>query len=512
MTGSAKAPSKTFSGNYILGQFQHVKDANGEIASINPGDLRLAPIKIPFGYEAVNEAVAAARKSCMSWSRLSLGDRQGAIAKYRNALAKHAERVAVTITEQVGTPLWETRLEIGETLRLIDFFLRTISETGPELNLSSMDGSDGTTASVRLRPRGVAVAVSPAIQPVLDSHCYIIPALLHGNAVILKSSRHAPFVGQCLAEIAHEAGLPAGTFNVLHGDPEIARRLACHPDVDLVFFTGSYETGLNLRKQVAGDYWKIAVLDMVGKNAMVLWEDCDFERAIEQALLCAFQTTGQRRTTASRILVHDKIFDRFVTEFHALAKKCSVGYGMKDGAQAPFLGPLMSQDAMENYVRYQAFALRDGCEEVMRGKPLEREEKGFYVSPSIHLVSKPDPKSTYQKSEIFGPNAAIYRVSELDDAIEILNHPPTGLVSSIYSSKKEVFSRFSSGTKAGLLHWNIPTLASTFELPNAGLKKSGNARPMGRWAWQQCTYPIASFENPNVVTNNEGIPFPRRGA
>jgi succinylglutamic semialdehyde dehydrogenase len=498
---------KPFRGNYILGQFLPVKDANGEITSINPGDLRTAPIRCPFGYEAVNEAVAAARKSCAAWSRLSLGDRQGAVARYRDVLKKHSETVARTITEQIGTPLWETRLEIAETIRLIDFYLNLVPQNSTEHAIAE---KDSLKATVRTHPRGVAVVVSPAIQPVLDSHNYLIPALLHGNAVILKSSRHAPFVGQCIAELAHEAGLPAGTWNIVHGDPEIARRLACHADVDVVFFTGSYETGLNLRKQVASDFWKTAVLEMVGKNAMVLWDDCDFERALEHALVCAFQTTGQRRTTASRILVHDKIFDRFVTEFHALAKKCTVGSGLKgDGA---FLGPLMSQDAMENYVRYQAIALRDGCEEVMRGKPLEREEKGYYVSPSIHLVTNPDPKSTYQRSEIFGPNAAIYRVSDLDEAVEIVNHPATGLVGSVYSQKREIFGRFAADAKVGLLHWNIPTLTSTYELPAGGLKKSGNGRPMGRWAWQQCTYPIASWEAETVQPAPTEIPFPRRNA
>jgi succinylglutamic semialdehyde dehydrogenase len=291
-----KATPVPFRGNYILGQFMDVKDANGELLSIDPGDLRTAPTPCPFGYEAVNEAVAAARKSCLSWSRLSMGDRQGAVGRYRDALKKHSELLAKAITKEVGTPLWETRIEISETIRMIDAFQKSIGESHLEQPIGTSDfNGTGVSATVRLRPRGVAVVVSPAIQPVLDTHANFIPALLHGNAVILKASRHAPFVGQAISEIAHEAGLPAGTFNVVQGDPEIARRLACHPDVDLVFFTGSYETGLNLRKQVAGDYWKIAVLEMVGKNAMIVWDDCDFDRALEHALASAFQTTGQRR-------------------------------------------------------------------------------------------------------------------------------------------------------------------------------------------------------------------------
>ena len=158
------------------------------------------------------------------------------------------------------------------------------------------------------------------------------------------------------------------------------------------------------------------------------------------------------------------------------------------------MGPLLNDEAVENYIRYQGIAVREGCEEIMRGKSLDRNPKGHYVSPSIHLVSKPDPKSVYQKSEIFGPNVALYAVDDIEEAIDILNLSQHGLVTSVYSKTREVFQRACENVRVGTLHWNRPTHAPTYRLPRGGLKKSGNSRALGSLAWQQCTYPVSATE------------------
>jgi len=264
--------------------------------------------------------------------------------------------------------------------------------------------------------------------------------------------------------------------------------------VQVVLYTGSYETGLKVQKQLLSDYWKIVVLDMVGKNGVLIWDDSNYHQALHETVYSAFLTTGQRRTTASRVLVHHSLLERFQKDFHALAKKASVGYGYTPSEQAPFLGPLLNDEAVENYIRYQGIAVREGCEEIMRGKSLERNPKGHYVSPSIHLVTTPDPKSVYQKSEIFGPNVALYGVEDLEQAIEVLNLSQHGLVASVYSKNRDIFQRACENVRVGTLHWNRPTHTATYRLPRGGLKKSGNSRVMGSLAWQQLTYPVTSTE------------------
>jgi succinylglutamic semialdehyde dehydrogenase len=510
-------PNRVYRGSYIQGHFVKIDDPNGALQSDNPGNLELPSVECPFSFEHVHEAVAAAKVSYHSWRRLSIGERTAAVGRYRDLLKQREVALAVQITFETGKPLWEAKEELAETGRLIEYFMKeaallpapiAIEEATPSTKKSELEPE--TIGVVRSLPRGVVAVISPAISPILDSHAHLIPALLYGNTVVLKSSRHAPLVGQAIAELSHDAGLPAGVLNVIAGNAEVAQRLVADTEVDAVFFTGSYETGLNLKKQLLGDYWKLLVLEMVGKNGMLVWDDAHYAKALHEALYAAYMTTGQRRNSTNRILVHEKICDRFVADFHKLAKKCTVGYGLVEGDSAPFLGPLLSEAAMENYVRYQGIAVREGCEEIMRGKNLERTERGYYVSPSIHLVQRPDPKSVYQKSEIFGPNVAIYRVHDLEEAIEILNLPQHGLVASVYSRNKETYLRAAEEVRVGTLHWNRPTIAPAYRLPAGGVKKSGNHRPMGSFAVNQCTYPLGSLESTGSFhASSLPLPMPR---
>lgn len=484
--------NRQYRGSYIQGHFVPVDDPNGALESKNPGDLDQNETQVPFSFAHVREAAGAAKSAFGMWKRLAPGERAAAIVRYRDLLKTRAREVAAYITFETGKPLWEAIDELNETVALIDYFLKEAANEPSQLSIA--DVAPETAGVVRFYPRGVAAVISPGISPVLDSHAHWIPALIHGNTVVLKSSRLAPMVGQVIAEVIHDAGLPAGVFNVIPGNTEVAQRLSSDPDIDMVFFTGSYETGVTLKKQLLGDYWKVLVLEMVGKNGMVIWDDAHYAKALHEALYACFVTTGQRRNTTNRLLVHEKLYDKFVADFHKLAKKITVGYGLVDDDKGPFMGPLLSDAAMENYVRFQGIAVREGCEELMRGKALDRSPHGHYVSPSIHLVQRPDPKSVYQKSEIFGPNVAIYRVHDLEEAADILNLPQHGLVAAVYSHSRETYLRLAEDVRVGTMHWNRPTVAPAYRLPSGGVKKSGNARPMGSFASRQVTYPQASME------------------
>jgi succinylglutamic semialdehyde dehydrogenase len=481
-----KAPSRNYLGNYLHGSFVRVRASNGEVESRNPGDLDCTALKCAFNFEHVVEAVSSASRGAAAWRKMALSDRLSALANYRASLEKRRETLAELISFETGKPLWESQEEVLETLSILQFYLETAGKS-PFGEVSSAPGT-----KITYHPRGVVAVVAPGICPLSDSHLHFFPALVYGNTVAMKASRHAPMVGQTIAECVHEAGLPAGVFNLIHGDAEVARRLVSHPEVQVVFFTGSYETGLKVRKQIVSDYWKTAVLDMVGKNGILVWNDANYYQALHDAVYSAFLTSGQRRTTASRILVHHEWIERFQNDFHQLAKKITIGYGLSQ--EAPFLGPLLNDEALENYLRYQAIAVRENCDEIMRGKPLERNPKGHYVSPSIHRVTKLDPKSTYQKSEIFGPNVAFYSVGGIEEAIEVFNLSQHGLVASVYSSSREPFLQVVENVQVGTLHWNRNTHTQTYHLPRGGLKKSGNSRTMGSLAWQQCTYPVVTTE------------------
>lgn len=482
---------REFRGDYFRGQFHKAKDPNGEVLSRNPGDIDTSEVAVPFSYEHLHEAVVSAKRSFPAWRRMSVQDRYAALQRYRETVRLNSERLASILSFEVGKPLWEARQEINDCLNAIDFFLNRGSQTAVEEKVSAPE--EHCEGRVRFLPRGVMVVITPGAEPVLIAHAHFIPALLNGNTCVLKASKYAPFTGQLIAELIHDSNIPSGVLNVVQGNSEAARRLVIDPDVDGILYTGNYETAEKIKKQLLSDFWKTQIFETGGKNATLIWSDAQYEKALLESVLGAFVTSGQRCSNTSRILVHATLFDRFVEDFHNLAKKISVGYGL-DETQNVFMGPLISERALEDYLRFQGIAVREGAEEIMRGKALERDKHGFYVSPSLHVIQKADPKSVYQKSEIHGPNAALYKVQDLEEAIEVINHSQYGLVAAVYSQAREIFLRTADELRVGIIHWNRPTTHTTLKLPHGGIRKSGNSRPMGNYAGYQCTYPVACLE------------------
>ncbi|MFM8269915.1 MAG: aldehyde dehydrogenase family protein [Pseudomonadota bacterium] len=485
---------RTYLGNYIGGHFVTVSDPQGVIWSRNPGNLDEKSVDFPFCNSHVDEAVHAAKRSFPIWRRLTAAERYSYLKRYREILFQRSEALAFLDSFEIGKPLWESRQEIMDCLKVIDHFLQLGSQTTLETKVP--DAKLGIDGIVRHFPIGVIAVVSQSVMPLVSIHHHFIPALLNGNTVVVKTTKFAPGLGQAIAECIQEAGLPAGAFNFLQGDGDIARRLTGHPEVDGVFFTGTPETTIAIKKQLLNDYWKIQVIQSGGKNASVVWNDCNYDLTLRCLLLSAFSASGQRYTSTSRIIVHRSIFDRLLKDFHIQCKKLSIGYGLASTKPLPFMGPLVSERLLDDYVRYQGIAVREGCEEIMRGKPLERSPKGYYVSPSIYAIPKADPKSVYQNSEFFGPQVSFYSVSDLDEAIEITNQTQFGLVSSLFSSDPKHFEHFVHEAKVGVCHWNLPSTQVSYKMPFVGLRKSGNMRPMGSFSNYQCTYPVSSLVLP----------------
>jgi succinylglutamic semialdehyde dehydrogenase len=202
-------------------------------------------------------------------------------------------------------------------------------------------------------------------------------------------------------------------------------------------------------------------------------------------------SAGQRCSCTSRIIVHKKIHDQFVERFYATAKKLKIGHWRED----VFMGPLISADAVDKFIRFQEIAKREGAESLMRGKALSLDHDGYYVTPSINLVKQFDPKSVYQKSEIFGPNVAIFSVDSFEEALEINNSSGFGLVMSIFSKDRALYEKALIEAKVGVLNWNRTTNGASSRMPFGGMNKSGNDRPSAHFAVQYCTVPVSSLED-----------------
>lgn len=486
-----------YQGDYIGGHFLKVSESNGEIFSQDPGNLDRRPIPIPYRYDHVEESAGAAHQAFATWRNMPASDRFAAILRYSEQLRKRKDQIALCVSSEMGKPLWEAQQELDQTLVLIDYFLKLGSHTAASAPVAFENSQ--FTGNIRSNSLGVVAVFGSPDMPVLFNHQLFIPALIHGNTVLFKPSIFTPLSGQCLAEAFHDASFPSGVFNLVQGNDELSRRLCGSRQVNSILFTGSFETSVKLKKELVSHFWKKVVLHLGGRNALTIWKDAPYEKAIYDTIFSGFVTSGQRQSSLGSVFVHDSIFDKVVEDLHRLAKKCSVGYGPQ--ANAAFLGPLFSERTMENYLAHQSIAVREGCEEIMRGKALERAERGHYVTPSIHIVVSPDKSSIYQKEPLFGPNIALYRVRAVEEISEVMRMTQYGFVASFYSKDRESFSRFMDAVPVGHCYWNIPTTAPAYEIPYGGIQKSGNFHPMGSWSHLQCTWPKSSIEDEQATMN-----------
>lgn len=487
-------------GDYINGTWMPVDRADGEFKSTSPADLADEIMKVSFRHDRVEEAMKAAKKAYLPWAQLTMDQRKAHLLKLKDVFDQHAEQMAQLIARDSGKPLWDSMGEAKNLGNKIDITVNhSIKLVADDVVQNALPQ---VTGMIRHKSRGVMAVIGPFNFPAHLPNGHIIPALLMGNTVVFKPSEQTPAVGQFYAELVEKAGFPPGVFNMVQGDGETGRKMVLHEDTDGILFTGSYEVGLKIKQETMTHYWKILALEMGGKNATVVWEDADMDKAVYESLVGAYMSTGQRCSGTSRIVVHDKIADEFTERFYQAAKKLSIGHWSEN----PFMGPLINQGAVDKYVRYQEIANRENCESLMRGKTLDLKHKGFYVTPSIHLVKKFDPNSVYQKSEIFGPNVGIVRSSDFDETLKIVNSTGYGLAMAIFTKNKELYEKALLEARVGLLNWNRTTNGASSKLPFGGMGKSGNDRPSAHYAIQYCSVPVASLEDPTSYDPTKNLP------
>lgn len=487
-------------GDYINGKFVSITKGDGEFKNFSPADLKDLVLTVPYKYEHVEMAVESAKKAYPKWGALPLEERKAYLWKLKEVFDSHADKMAEVIARDTGKPMWEALTEAKALGAKIDITLNHSLKLVEEERISNaLPQVDGV---IRHRSRGVMAVVGPFNFPAHLPNGHIVPALVAGNTVVFKPSEQTPAVGQYMTELIHHAGLPEGVFNLVQGDGETGRRLVAHEGVDGVLFTGSYEVGLKIKQETLTHYWKILALEMGGKNATVVWEDADLDKAVYESLVGGFMTAGQRCSCTSRIIVHPKLADEFTNKFYEAAKKLSIGHWSKN----PFMGPLINGSAVEKYIRFQEIANRENCESLMRGKSLELEHKGHYVTPSIHLVKKFDPNSVYQKSEIFGPNVAIYQSGNWEETMNIVNSTGYGLVMALFTKDKALYEDALFKARVGLLNWNRTTNGASSRLPFGGMGKSGNDRASAHYAIQYCTVPVGSLEDPTPLDITKALP------
>ncbi len=490
----------SYRGDYIGGRFIPVVKGDGEIKDISPGDLKDLVMTTPFKHDHVEEACVAARKAYPAWAQLSLDERKSCLMRVKEMFESHVDQMAQLIARDTGKSLWDATTEAKALGAKIDITLKeSVKLIAEERITNALPQVDGV---IRHRSRGVMAVIGPFNFPAHLPNGHIIPALISGNTIVFKPSEQTPAVGQYMAELIDKAQMPPGVFNLVQGEGESGRRLVASEHVDGILFTGSYEVGLKIKQETLNHYWKILALEMGGKNATVVWEDADMDKAVYETLVGAYMSTGQRCSGTSRVFIHPQLADEFTEKFYQASKKLSIGHWSKN----PFMGPLINAAAVEKYIRFQEIANRENCESLMRGKALDLDPKGHYVTPSIHLVKKFDASSIYQKSEIFGPNVAIYNEGDFDSIMNMVNSTGYGLVMALFTKNKELYEQALFKARVGLLNWNRTTNGASSRLPFGGMGKSGNDRPSAHFAIQYCTVPVASLEDSTAFDVTKVLP------
>jgi len=485
--------------DYVDGAFRPLMgDAIATRDPAKPSDVVWAGSPVEAHAE---EAVAAARRALPSWSALSLDARRAHLERWRETCVKHASRLAAAISREIGKVKWEAELEakiVAEkvTITLEDRVLARVA--GFEVAAGA-----GKTGICTFKPHGVVSVLGPYNFPAHLPNGHIVPALLLGNTVVFKPSEKGASVGQLLAELAHEAGFPAGVFNVVQGGGAIASRLATHPEVDGVLFTGSFPVGRRILEANLDTPGRLIALEMGGSNPAVVTAKADLRRATIECVRAAFATTGQRCTCTRRIIVEDSIADRFIPMVCKLASTLVVA-AADDGVPA-FMGPLVTSGAREAVLHAQARLSRAG-RLLLEATPLSRD--GFFLSPGAVEVERFERRS--DEEEIFGPFVQFARAKNLDDAIRQANATNFGLAASLFSNDDSEWMTFFQNVRAGCLNRNTGTAGASSKLPFGGLGRSGNHRPAGAFAVDAVAYPVATMVESADPAIPQGMLVPDR--
>lgn len=436
----------------------------------------------------VEQAFTAAKAAFSQWSRLPLQDRISYLEKFAKVLQEQTPVLAEWISKESGKPLWEAHQEVTSMIQKVPISIQAYLERTPEKKIGNV--------ILHHKPHGVAGILGPFNFPGHLPNGHIIPALLAGNTVILKGSDKTPGVNEFISQCWEKVDLPSGVFNMVQGKAETAQSLVKHPDLNALFFTGSYRTGLSLLEQLCPHPEKILALEMGGNNPIVVWDVEDPQAAAYTVMLSAFLTSGQRCTCARRLILPEgERGDILLKELISLTTSLLIG--PYTSTPEPFMGPVISMEAKHLLLKIQATLKEQGGRPLLEMKSLE--DRTPFLSPGIMDVTsikdKPD-------EEFFGPFLQVIRVKDFNSAMQEANRTSYGLTSALLCPNPELYKEFYYTIRAGIINWNAPTTGATSKAPFGGIGNSGNHRPSAFYAADYCAYPVTSLENSELNLPN----------
>ena len=445
--------------------------AAAEIAyDTNPSDVRevLASYRLTTAQQ-VSRAMDAADEGAVSWRGISPLARAAVLSKAGQLLRVRGDEVGRDIALENGKTLAEARVEVEKSADFLDFYAATARM--PQGGIIA-DARPGTRAMILIEPIGVVGVITPWNDPLLTPARKLAPALISGNAVILKPARETPLAAYHLVRALVDAGLPAGVLNFIltdHGtfDEQVIgdRRLAA------VSFTGSTQVGLDLSRKLAGRCVRLQT-EMGGKNASVVLAEADLDLAVATLLGASFGQAGQRCTATSRVIVEASVHDSLVEKLTAAVRELKMGASIDPQTQ---IGPVVSRHHQKEVLDHIERARVAGARIVLGGGTPRDEAlvHGCFVEPT--LVGGVTPDMPIWKEEVFGPVLAVRAVASFEQAVAAVNDSPYGLSAALFTSNLRHAQRFVDAADTGQVSINLPTSGWDVHQPFGGFKYSGSA-------------------------------------
>ena len=414
----------------------------------------------------VERAVARAKSAQPAWAAMTVVKRGDILRNIALLMREHRDAIAALVAKETGKSKKDA---LGETDAAIEMGFFVAGEGRRFYGQTTTSAVPNKSALVMRQPLGVAGLIIAANTPIANVAWKAFPALLCGNAAILKAAEDTPLSAWAFGVLAREAGVPDGVYTTLHGfGEEAGAPLVEHPDVALISFTGSCEVGRWIA-ETAGKRLAKVCLELGGKNPLIVCDDADLKNAVTWTLGSAFSNAGQRCAAGSRIIVFDAVYEKFKAMLVEATQKLKVGTGDTDD-----YGPVINDEQMRNMLSAVQRAKDAGAFVLTGGTRLTGASygEGYFVAPTI--VEHVGSNDEITRSELFGPITCLYRVKDFEEAVSLANDSPFGLTASIHTQNINRAMTFIGRIQAGVAVVNGGTYGSEPHMPFGGLRSSGN--------------------------------------
>lgn len=460
--------------NLINGQWVESKET---FETVNPATGEVLAEVAHASPEQVAAAVAAAKDAFPAWANMPVAKRSKIIERLGDLIAENVEELSILETKDTGLPIYQTQKALVPRAANNFYFF---AEMAKQMNGHTYPVDDQMLNYTLHQPVGVCALISPWNVPFMTGTWKTAPCLALGNTAVMKQSELSPLTTDFLGKLALEAGIPAGVFNIVHGyGATTGDALIRNDDVSVISFTGGTSTGKHI---IANAGLKKFSMELGGKSPVMIFDDCDYERALDAALFGIFSINGERCTAGSRIFVQESIYDKFAADFAARADKISVGDPMNMDTK---VGSLISKAHWDKVTGYINIGVEEGANLIAGGeKPTDLSadmQNGHFVRPTVFRDVTNDMRIAQE--EIFGPVAVLIPFKDEADVLRMANDNEYGLASYLWTSDNGRVHRIGRQIEAGMLFVNSQNVRDLRQ-PFGGIKASGTGREGGTYSFE----------------------------